>query len=438
MKQIKYLTMIFALALIASACKPTIDVPAPTAGTADFTTYVALGNSLTSGYTDGELFASGQKNSYPSMLARQFSFAGGKGEFKQPLMFDEVGFGARRKLALVQGTDGSVSLGVVAYGGTVNPQNYTSTATAGPFNNMGVPGAKSYHLTFKGYGNPANAPNYNPYYTRFATSTTSSVLEDALAQNPTFYTLWIGNNDVLGYALAGGSSDAITPLATFTASITAVVQALKAKGAKGVIGNIPDVTSIPFFNTVPYNALAITDAASVAALNAAYGNGALGISFKVGANAFVIKDPAAPRGMRQIKSTELVLLTLPTDSVKLKGWGSQKPIPANYVLDETEIANIKKAVVDYNQAISTIAAANGIPVVDMNTNFKQVQSGIVYNGLKLNATFISGGAFSLDGVHMNARGYAVITNYFIDAINSYYKSTVPKVEVSDYPGIVFP
>ena len=438
MKQIKYLTMIFALALIAFACKPTIDVPAPTAGTANFTTYVALGNSLTSGYTDGELFASGQKNSYPSMLAKQFAFAGGKGEFKQPLMLDEVGFGQRRKLALVQATDGSVSLGVIGYGGTVNPQNFTTTATVGPFNNMGVPGAKSYHLAFKGYGNPANAPNYNPYYTRFATSTTSSVLEDALAQNPTFYTLWIGNNDVLGYALAGGSSDAITPLPTFTGSITAVVQALNAKGAKGVIGNIPDVLSIPFFTTVPYNALAITDANSVAALNAAYGNGALGISFKVCANAFVIKDPAAPRGMRQVKSDELVLLTLPTDSIKLKGWGSLKPIPANYILDETEIASIKKAVSDYNQAISTIASASGIPVVDMNTNFKQIQSGLIYNGMKFNASFITGGTFSLDGVHMNARGYALVTNYFIDAINSYYKSTVPKVDVGSYPGIVFP
>ena len=438
MKQIKYLTMIFALALIAFACKPTIDVPAPTGGTANFTTYVALGNSLTSGYTDGELFASGQKNSYPSMLAKQFTYVGRQGEFKQPLMLDEVGFGQRRKLALVQATDGSVSLGVVGYGGTVNPQNYTTTATVGPFNNMGVPGAKSYHLAFKGYGNPANAPNYNPYYTRFATSTTSSVLEDALAQNPTFYTLWIGNNDVLGYALAGGSSDAITPLPTFTGSITAVVQALNAKGAKGVIGNIPDVLSIPFFTTVPYNALAITDANSVAALNAAYGNGALGISFKVGANPFVIKDPAAPMGMRQIKSDELVLLTLPTDSIKLKGWGSQKPIPANYILDETEIAAIKKAVSDYNQAIATIATANNIPVADMNTNFKQIQSGLIYNGMKFNASFITGGVFSLDGVHMNARGYALVTNYFIDAINNYYKSSVPKVDVGSYPGIVFP
>lgn len=150
----KFLIMIFALALIAFACKPNIDVPAPTTGTADFTTYVALGNSLTSGFTDGELFASGQKNSYPSMLAKQFATVGRKGEFKQPLMLDEVGFGGRRKLALVQGTDGLVSLGVVGFGGTVNPQNYTTTANTGPFNNLGVPGARSYHLTYKGYGNP--------------------------------------------------------------------------------------------------------------------------------------------------------------------------------------------------------------------------------------------------------------------------------------------
>jgi hypothetical protein len=278
----KFNIIILALALLAFACKPMIDVPAPSAGNADFTTYVSLGNSLTSGYADGDLFRSGQMNSYPSMIATQLSYVGRKGVFKQPLMIDETGFGNRLKFTgMVAGVPT-----IVPYGAAI-PANFASIAAAGPYNNMGVPGAKSYHLAAAGYGNPAYGPgNYNPYYARFASSANASVLSDALALNPTFYTLWIGNNDVLLYAIAGGSSDAITPLATFTASVSSVVQALNVKGAKGVLANIPDISSLPYFNTVPYNALVITDAASVAALNTAYGNGALGISFKVGAKSF--------------------------------------------------------------------------------------------------------------------------------------------------------
>ena len=55
----KFNIIILALAVLAFACKPMIDVPAPSAGTADFTTYVSLGNSLTAGYADGDLSRSG-------------------------------------------------------------------------------------------------------------------------------------------------------------------------------------------------------------------------------------------------------------------------------------------------------------------------------------------------------------------------------------------
>jgi hypothetical protein len=437
MKKIKFNIIILALTVLAFACKPMIDVPAPSAGTANFTTYVSLGNSLTSGYADGDLFRSGQLNSYPSMLATQFNAVGRMGDFKQPLMVDEFGFGNRLKFT------GLTAAGptIVSYG-PASPANFASIAAAGPYYNMGVPGAKSYHLPAVGYGNPANgAGNYNPYFARFAMNpATSSILGDALALHPTFYSLWIGNNDVLLYAIDGGNggADAITPLPTFTASVTATVNALKATGAKGVMANIPDISSLPFFNTVAYNALLITDAASITALNTAYGNGALGIRFSSGYNPFVIADPAAPMGMRQIKSTELVLLSLPTDSIKLKGWGSQKPIPAKYILDETELANIRTATTNFNASLASIATANNVPLIDMNAKLLQVKAGIEISGMKFTTSFISGGLFSLDGIHLTPRGYAIVANYFIDGINSYYNATVPKVEISQFPGIVFP
>jgi len=45
----------------------------------------------------------------------------------------------------------------------------------------------------------------NPYFVRFASSPSTTVIADAVAQNPTFFSLWIGNNDVLAYATSGGT-----------------------------------------------------------------------------------------------------------------------------------------------------------------------------------------------------------------------------------------
>ena len=52
--------------------------PVPvTSGTANFSNYVAVGNSLTAGFSDAALFIDGQTASYPNMLATQFALAGG-------------------------------------------------------------------------------------------------------------------------------------------------------------------------------------------------------------------------------------------------------------------------------------------------------------------------------------------------------------------------
>ena len=68
----------------------------------------------------------------------------------------------------------------------------------------------------------------------------------------------------------------------------------------------------------------------------------------------------------------------------------------------------------------------------------QKTSGIQFDGVKYNASFIRGGSFSLDGVHLTGRGYAIIANEFIKSINSTYGSTLPQVNVNNYSGVTFP
>ena len=71
-------------------------------------------------------------------------------------------------------------------------------------------------------------------------------------------------------------------------------------------------------------------------------------------------------------------------------------------------------------------------------NISAVAQTFTYNGINLSTTFVSGGAFSLDGVHLTPIGNALLANEFIKAINTTYGSTLPMVDATKYSGVKFP
>jgi len=447
----RYKNSVYILAMCGSivACKPKIEEPSIDKGSLDVSKYVAVGNSITSGYADNALYYDGQQVSYANLLSQQFAKIGG-GEFKQPLVSPtSVGIGASGEARLILGpsTDckGVTSLGPIASAPTGDLSIFLTNiyASKGPFNNMGVPGAKATTTVYPGYGNfTAGTGKFNPFFTRMASNPiTASILGDVLTQNPTFFTLFIGSNDVLLYALDGAAGDSITPIAGpvgvgFDASLDYIVSKLTEGGAKGAIANVPDITSLPYFTTVPYNGLVLTSQVQVDALNSAYAP--LGINFHLGQNAFIIADPTAPGNVRQIKSTEYVLLTVPQNSLKCDQLGSAVPIPDEYILTNSEISEIRSAIMNYNSKIKNLATANGLAFVDVNAFLQMTEKGVTYNGITLTTTFVSGGAFSLDGIHLTPIGNAMLANEFIKSINTTYHSTLPLVDATKYSGVKFP
>jgi len=433
---------------VIGSCKPSIDIPKPSAGSMNPSYFVALGNSITSGYADGALYYSGQQNSFVNLMSGQFKLVGG-GNFNQPLVpAGSVGVGSTGNAPFKLGysTDclGVTSLSPVPVATSGDLSIFSnSVASSGPFNNMGVPGAKVITAVFQGYGNPLLGPgNYNPFFYRMTTNpATSSMVTDATAQNPTFFSLFLGNNDVLAYALAGGASDMITPSAGpvgigFDATYYSIVNSLTANGAKGVVGNIPDVTSLPYFTTIPYNGLAL-DSGNASLMNAVYN--LRGLYFHVGNNPFVISDLSAPYGIRLMTPNDYMLLDVPLDSIKCHGMGSYHGgIPDKYILTANEVSSIQSATDAFNSTIRSAAQSKGLAFVDVNAFMKTAQKGIVYNGVTLNTSFVTGGAFSLDGIHLNPIGQALLANEFIKAINSTYRSTIPQVDVTKYRGVIFP
>jgi lysophospholipase L1-like esterase len=115
------------------------------------------------------------------------------------------------------------------------------------------------------------------------------------------------------------------------------------------------------------------------------------------------------------------------------------PIDNQYVLDANEVTLTENAVTAFNTTIVSTANAKGLAVFDAYTFLKNIKSnGLVTNGISLNSNYISGGLFSLDGVHLTPRGYAIVANEFIKAINTKYGSNIPLADVAAYSGIKFP
>ncbi|TYB75991.1 G-D-S-L family lipolytic protein [Bizionia gelidisalsuginis] len=467
----KYIWLLAGLISFA-ACESDDDssfsepLPALTAGSADFSNFVSLGNSLTAGFSDGALYKIAQQNSTPRILANQFVLVGG-GDFTQPLMNDNVGgllaggnplpnFGPR----LVFDGSGPVPITDLNPGATTTTDIILNNP-AGPFNNMGVPGAKSFHLLAPNYGDLsglfASPPTANPYFVRMASSPSTSVISDAMAQNPSFFSLWIGNNDVLGYALSGGDgSNPITDQVTFDFAYTTLIGTLTTGETKGVIANIPDVTSIPHFTTVPYNPIPL-DLATANAVNNAYAtyNGGLlqaesfalitaderaarTIVFAASLNnAVVIEDESLTDlsglgipNYRQATAGDLFVLPassfIGTEAVEgnpLTVNGVAIPLADKWVLIPSEQAEIAVATASFNATIQASATGSNLAFVDTNRILNQLAlTGISSGDYILTSDLVTGGAFSLDGVHPTSRGYALIANEFLKSIDAQYNS----------------
>lgn len=456
----KKVSVIAALALMFAACQPSIRINKnATAGNANFRNYLAIGNSLTAGYTDGSLTVSGQLNSYPAMLFGQFALIpvnGAVGPFIQPMVNGDDGYPGPKYVLkyMYDACMGDTSLTPVTFTGPLDSAgdyHYSATVNNGQINNIGVPGIRAVDYLVTGYA------TVNPYAYRFYANPLGTPLDELNAMvfnvHPSFVTIWLGANDVLQYALNGGqgndastatpilppylySTKDISPIAAFDTAYDKMLNAAISTGARGALINIPNIASIPYFTTIPANGLVLTRQGQADTLNAMYPPPITREVFQVGANYYIIKDHNGL--VRQAIPGELLLLSTPTDSLACGGWGSTKPIPDSLVLTTDELQFISTAVTAYNSFIQQEAKLHGLAYVDMNAFFNTLSSGITFDGIRYTPQFVSGGAFSLDGIHPTQRGYALIANQIITTINQYYQANVPMLNVNQYKGVTFP
>jgi hypothetical protein len=448
--------MILRLLLLSSAslffatCTPDLSNPDPQPGEANFSKSIAIGGDFLAGYQDGALYHDGQDRSLPALLARQFELTGG-GVFVQNHLADQTGIGLNSKpweswfvgashLGWRTDCEGVVSLGPIKDSVSVSQAALIFANSYSAANcNFAVPFARLSDYSAPAFG---SYPSYgmNPFYHRIASAPgTSTLLGDAINANGTFVTAWIGMEDIFEYARNGGEGVNIAPASTFALYLDTILSSLTANGAKGVIATIPDFREFPYYTLIPWNGAELT-ASKADSLNDIYDvSGLPHIQFHEGNNGFVINDVNAPSSVRQIRRNEYITLSVPLDSMKCNFMGILfSTIPDRYVIDSTEAAYLDMNIAAYNAVIIQKAAQYGLALADMRGYFRSVSAGIVWDGVEMNSTFVSGGFYSLDGYHPNQKGYALIANEFIYAINTKYGATVPTLNCPDCNGVLFP
>lgn len=366
------------------------------------TVYIALGDSLTAGFSSGSLVETHQRNSYPALIAR----ADGSASFEQPTVSEP---GIPAELTLVSLTPGPIVAPKAS-----QPGAPTNLGLARPYNNLGIPGADSLDIL----ATVTDGGGFHDLILRGH----GTALQQAAALHPAFITLWIGNNDALGAALQGRAIEGttLTPVAKFRDRYTQIVADVKAMGGTVVAANIPDVDTIPFVTTIhPYVVNPVTQEPVLDA------NGQtvplIGPTGSLASNAYVLLSASS-------------LLAQGIGVPKALG-GQGTPLPDSVVLDADEVGAIKDHVAGYNLAIQDLCSAAGIPVLDVNAIFRDiVTNGRNVGGVRLSADYLTGGIFSYDGVHPTELGYAVLANEWIAKINE-GGLNLPVVDLGPFLGV---
>lgn len=415
----------FAVALLAAA--PV---------SAQFNKYVANGDSITAGVQGNCLVERHQLRTFARIVATQLGIA----DFQQPLV-GETGVTGTAPVCL-----GAVVVGSSISVGPVSQQGAPKNATlARPYDNLGLPSARANHLVDLKVSNPAaggvnasaalvlrNFPG-GPFEGMSAVDETNLLTPDLVS-------LWIGNNDVLGAALAGVAQEGVTltPLASFTAKYNEVVTGLRAANRTLVILNVPDVAALPFTTTVP--PVVVNPATRQPVLVGGQPVPLLGSRTSA-------TCPTAPCPIPADTLVTIQAIPLLTAGVGIPTalGGTGQPLPdgsftppatlsMGVLLYANEVADIRTRTNEINAAIASAAGSAGAILLDTHGIFEEIKAHgyeVPGLGLTLTSAFLSGGLFSADGFHPNNIAHAIIADEIIQALNEALDLSIERPNLAD-------
>ena len=434
MKKLLFLILVFNSMLVLSCNdhgKVTEDPP-------NISKLVSIGDSLTAGVQSDGLVRDFQENSFPALIAQQL----GIDDFEQPLI-DRPGISSDITKAPLRFEDGKIVQDEI-HDDILSL--FINIDLPRPYDNLGLPTADLM-----------DAISSSQIFFQFILRGMGTQIEQAISLDPQLITFWLGSNDVLGSATRGGDLESITPLDEFEADYRfSLTELVHGTSAFIVAANIPNVIDIPMvnffdrvFRTIP--ALGIDDPVPVV-----FDENFDPIEFDDGVfipllteegevqqlllpaldlyreDGIGIPDEGALLALG-FSMNEAVNLVSQLQEAGLNPSGV--PISGDLTLTRFERNSIQDAVSNFNAVISEVASEFGIPVVDINSAL----STLNYVGIDgFSGRFVlvdpKNTAFSLDGIHPNNGGYAIIANQFIQVIDESFGFNIPLLETDQFRG----
>ena len=383
-------------------------------GQADFTRFVAVGDSYGAGVSNASMNERHTFYSWPAIIARQ----AGAPSFVQPLV-SYPGIGPELVLVDVA----AFPPRIVTAAGQGQPLNATHPQ---PFHNLSVPGANVRDVTSI-TGGEQNPQGTAQQTARFILRGLGTAVDQAIAQQATFVAIWIGGNDLLGAVLSGNSAN-LTPVDTFRTAYNTMLDRLTTglPNAGMVVGTLPtNAAALPLVSTVPPF---IVDPVTRQPVRGPDGNPIFFI-YRSGDTVAqlppgsVVLLPSAAKLASGI-GIPPALRNLPPFN-QLPNVGT--PLEGSDVLTPDEQTAIAARAAEYNTVIQQAASARDIPVADIKGLFDRFAApgGYHVGPFVFTPAFIQGGIFSLDGFHMTDIGYTFFANEYIRTINRAYDTEIP-------------
>ncbi|MFC2187327.1 hypothetical protein ACFCT7_08400 [Fulvivirgaceae bacterium LMO-SS25] len=428
--------LLFSLILLAvlASCKyefpEPIAVQEPTSNQADFSNLIVIGSSNQAGYMDGALYNNGESNSVGKLLSQQFYIVSDN-TFNIPSINSRYGFNTqiipnennRGRYELWFNQNNAIAPDRLSVPG--EPISLFNEPLSN-IQNLSIPGFRLVHFNQAGHFDL-------PHAARFGQQLNSKSLTDyANDQNASFYVIDSGLDDILGYALAGGSgtynptgivsdyqiNDATAP-GTFANELSSIINGLGLDGSNStknaVIANIPDITDFPYFHSTYYDITPYIDNSQLAR-NRAYvttfneiilqynnqpnleedkkrpfldlaedrrGNWGIvivdpelepivGFEARIAGRDTVVTLPS----IRHMTPNELVVYEV-TDLLGIGDYGLPlNPVPNNQSLTMAQINNIKQRIDEFNQILeSLINSQNNLALADIYSESKKLHEG---------------------------------------------------------------
>ena len=384
--------------ILTVSCSSDRDVFAPTfvGNNSIFKSYVAIGNSITAGFQSNGINDSTQRQSYARLLAAQMG-----------TQYHYASLAGRGCTPPIANTQTGALVGN-APAGTCDLRAASSVTDV--LNNVAVPGARVLDPT------SASTVASNALTTFILGGKTQ--VQRALDADPTFVSIWIGNNDVLQPGLSGLFQPIVSTQAQFQTAYDAMITQLQS-GAPDLKGVLIGVAQVPNLPSMVSGALIFSSAAAQGAITQVAGKP-------------VVID-ASCNGSTSLVNIVSILQAIrgnthPAVIACAKGL-YPAPVGDVYILDAAEQTTLAGAINAYNTYISQKAAALGWAYYDPNPLFaaKRANGEIppFPNFASTSATF--GALISLDGIHPTAAAHKIIANELIAVINTKFGTTLAAI-----------